>query len=58
MVLLLAMAAWGGTPLIECPAALAPDCLTTFLWRGGAATGNVLVRAEAMPGTLTALPAE
>ena len=40
----------GGAPLIESPAALAPDCLTTFLWRGGAATGNVLVRAEAMPG--------
>lgn len=44
------VSASGGTPLIECPAALAPDCLTTFLWRGQATTGNVLVRSEAMPG--------
>jgi enterochelin esterase family protein len=44
------ISAGGGTPLIECPAALAPDCLTTFLWRGDAASGNVVVRSEAMPG--------
>ena len=40
----------GGTPLIECPAGLAPDCLTTFLWRGEATTGNVVIRSDAMPG--------
>jgi enterochelin esterase family protein len=44
------VATGGGTPLIECPASLAPDCLVTFLWRGDAGTGNVLVRSEAMPG--------
>jgi enterochelin esterase-like enzyme len=41
----------GGTPLIECPAEIAPDCLTTFLWRGGKTTGNIVIRSEAMPGT-------
>jgi enterochelin esterase-like enzyme len=40
----------GGTPLIECPANLAPNCLVTLLWRGDASTRNVVVRAEALPG--------
>jgi enterochelin esterase-like enzyme len=39
-----------GTPLIECPAGLAPDCLVTFLWRGDTSTRNAVVRAEALPG--------
>ncbi len=39
----------GGTPLIECPAALKPDCLVTFLWRGDASTKNVVIRGEALP---------
>ena len=39
----------GGTPLVECPKALAPDCLVTFLWRGDASTTNVVVRGEALP---------
>jgi enterochelin esterase family protein len=36
--------------LIECPGAIAPDCLVTFLWRGDATTLNVVIRAEALPG--------
>ena len=40
----------GGTPLIECPGGLAPNCLVTFLWRGDATTTNVVIRAEAIPG--------
>jgi enterochelin esterase family protein len=39
----------GGTPLIECPASLKPDCLVTFLWRGDASTRNVVIRGEALP---------
>jgi enterochelin esterase-like enzyme len=45
------VATLGGTPLIECPAGLAPDCLVTFLWRSDASTSNVLVRSEAMLGS-------
>jgi enterochelin esterase-like enzyme len=41
----------GGTPLIECPAGQAPNCLVTFLWRGDASTKNVVARAEALPGS-------
>jgi enterochelin esterase-like enzyme len=44
------VSAQGGTPLVECPATLAPDCLVTFLWRGDASTRNVVVRGEALPG--------
>lgn len=40
----------GGTPLVECRPALAPNCLVTFLWRGDASTRNVLVYSEALPG--------
>ena len=40
----------GGTPLVECPSTLAPQCLVTFLWRGDASTRNVVVRGEALPG--------
>jgi enterochelin esterase family protein len=40
----------GGTPLVECPPAQAPNCLVTFLWRGDASTKNVLVLSEALPG--------
>jgi enterochelin esterase-like enzyme len=46
--------AHGGTPLVECPSALAPDCLVTFLWRGDATTRNVVVLAEAIPGEAAA----
>jgi enterochelin esterase family protein len=45
------VAADGGTPVIECPARLKPDCLVTFLWRGDASTKNVVIRGEAVPGT-------
>jgi enterochelin esterase-like enzyme len=40
----------GGTPIIECPVALKPDCLVTFLWRGDVLTRNVVIRGEALPG--------
>jgi enterochelin esterase family protein len=40
----------GGTPLVECPPTLAPNCLVTFLWRGDASTRNALVFSEALPG--------
>jgi enterochelin esterase family protein len=40
----------GGTPLVECSPAQAPNCLVTFLWRGDASTKNVLVLSEALPG--------
>ena len=44
------IASQGGTPLVECPAGLAPECLVTFLWRGDGSTKNVVILAEALPG--------